>query len=213
MCRRGPRRSAPKPIGRGSLYSLSGVLFMVLTTEGKIMPPQSSRILKLSWCRTVRYGRQRPNRGCQERPLRVEPLRSRARSGKVRKSALCSRSLTTRRMGESAPSGPARAITSSARGNERCDAFRDDWGSPILDSRNGFVLWGIPGLFFAVGVTCSYGEAIPVLALPHPAAVARADERQHPCCASFRRSPLQALSSRARTPQGTNDASPSASRR
>ena len=37
---------------------------MVLTTEGKIMPPQLSRILKLSWCRTVRYGRQRPNRGC-----------------------------------------------------------------------------------------------------------------------------------------------------
>jgi hypothetical protein len=76
---------------------------MVLTTEGKIMPPQLSRILKLSWCRTVRYGRQRPNRGCQERLLRVEPLRSRARSGKVRKSALCSRSLTTRRMGEDAP--------------------------------------------------------------------------------------------------------------
>ena len=75
---------------------------MVLTTEGKIMPPQLSRILKLSWCRTVRYGCQRPNRGCQERLLRVEPLRSRARSGKVRKSALCSRSLTTRRMGEGA---------------------------------------------------------------------------------------------------------------
>ena len=29
---------------------------MVLMTEGKIMPPQLSRILKLSWCRTVRYG-------------------------------------------------------------------------------------------------------------------------------------------------------------
>src|ERR1700720_4706083 len=43
VCRRGPRRSAPKPIGRGSLYSLSGVLFMVLTTEGKIMPPQAVR--------------------------------------------------------------------------------------------------------------------------------------------------------------------------
>jgi hypothetical protein len=79
---------------------------MVLTTEGKIMPPQLSRILKLRWCRTVRYGRQRPNRGCQERLLRVEPLRSRARSGKVRKSALCSRSLTTRRMGEGAPFQP-----------------------------------------------------------------------------------------------------------
>jgi hypothetical protein len=37
---------------------------MVLTTEGKIMPPQLSRILKLRWCKTVRYGRQRPNRGC-----------------------------------------------------------------------------------------------------------------------------------------------------
>jgi hypothetical protein len=46
---------------------------------------------------------QRPKRGCQERLLRVEPLRSRARSGKDRKSALCSRSLTTRRMGEGAP--------------------------------------------------------------------------------------------------------------
>jgi hypothetical protein len=34
--------------------------FMVLTTEGKIMPPQLSRILKLSWCKTVRYRRQRP---------------------------------------------------------------------------------------------------------------------------------------------------------
>ena len=47
-----------------AMYNLSGVLFMVLTTEGKIMPPQLSRILKLSWCRTVRYGRQRSNRGC-----------------------------------------------------------------------------------------------------------------------------------------------------
>jgi hypothetical protein len=33
---------------------------MVLTTEGKIIPPQLSRILKLSRYRTVRYGRQRP---------------------------------------------------------------------------------------------------------------------------------------------------------
>jgi hypothetical protein len=63
---------------------------MVLTTEGKIMPPQLSRILKLSWCRTVRYGRQRPNRGRQSdysaSNLSV-PGHGRGRSGNRRSAA------------------------------------------------------------------------------------------------------------------------------